>query len=639
MEIAVSAHLIAAIGEAEGNHAHGVLRADAADQSISGLVLVIGELLAGQNCWCLRVEHEANGSRAGDVTGHIGLTHGDGVAAFDGREAIGPGLAAVGAVLDGGAGFGAADGQSARVGDAVRAACTRVASQRNGGGSDLSIQNEADGSRAGRITGHIGLANGNGVVALDRSEGRSPGLAAIDAVFDGCTGFGAADGQSARVGNEIRAACTRVASQRNGGGSDLSIQNEADGSRAGGIAGHISLAHGDRVAAFDRSEGRGPALAAVGAVVDGGAGFGAADGQSARVGDAVRAACTRVASQRNARRGDLSVEHEADGSRTRGVAGHVGLAYGNGVAAFDRGEGRGPGLAAVGAVLDGGADFGATDGQGARVGDAVRAACARIASQRNGRCGDLGVEHKADSSRAGRIAGHIGLTDGYGVVALDRSEGRSPGLAAVGAVFDGRTGFGTANGQGAVVSDAVVRVSAVELQRNVWSGRCGGVDERTGRRGAVFLGSESCRGQAIGAEAGGGLHLFTCFIQHDSCMAATGAARPAARARAGSGRFQISGGVEAVGDCLLKLRDRLGIASVSQLAGLPERRFAQANRLAIRQLQRYGTACLGQHLLTAEQPVTFNQSAANAVRRYRKRLADNAFHDDVVRAHALCSEW
>ena len=86
VEIAVSAHLIAAIGEAEGNHAHGVLRADAADQSISGLVLVIGELLAGLNCWCLGVEHEADGSRAGGITGHIGLTHGDGVAALDRGE-------------------------------------------------------------------------------------------------------------------------------------------------------------------------------------------------------------------------------------------------------------------------------------------------------------------------------------------------------------------------------------------------------------------------------------------------------------------------------------------------------------------------------------------------------------------------
>ena len=194
VEIAVSAHFVAAIGEAEGNHAHGVLRADGADQSISGLVLVIAELLAGRNRWCLRVEHEADGSRAGGITGHIGLTHGDGVIALDRGEGRGPSLAAVGAVLDGGAGLGAADGQSARVGDVVRAACAGVASQRNGRCSDLGIEHEADGSRAGRIARHVGLTHGDGVAALDGREAVGPGLAAVGAVFDGRAGFGAADG-------------------------------------------------------------------------------------------------------------------------------------------------------------------------------------------------------------------------------------------------------------------------------------------------------------------------------------------------------------------------------------------------------------------------------------------------------------
>ncbi len=86
----------------------------------------------------------------------------------------------------------------------------------------------------------------------------------------------------------------------------------------------------------------------------------------------------------------LRIEHEADGRGSRNVASHVGLADGNGVAAFDWGKRRRPSLATVGAVFDSCAGFDAVEHQRAIVSYAVAVIVAAVDCQGYGWGGGCG---------------------------------------------------------------------------------------------------------------------------------------------------------------------------------------------------------------------------------------------------------
>ena len=401
LEIVIGTGIAAGGGEPEGGHADGVLGVDAANQGAAGLVFAIGELLSGRNRWRVGIHRVLSGClRRAGIAGGIGVADGgadlrvvrqvasadiDGVA----ERTVGQlddftGVDAAAQVQGDGIADGDFTADLASDGKHIAAALGGIEGVVLGDRVDgnrqvrrLGIQHKADGGGTRSIARYVGLAHGHGVATLDRGEGRAPGIAAIDAVLDGRTGFEAANIQGAVVGNAV-GRVGAVGAQDHARCGDLRVEHEADRGRAGRIAGHVGLAHGHGVAALDRGEGRTPGIAAIDAVLDGRAGFGAADGQCTGVGDVVRIACTAVGLQGNARCGNLGVEHKADGGGAGRIAGHVGLAHGDGVASLDRGKCRGPVVSAVSAVLNSGAGFDATDGQRAGIGDAVRAACAAV---------------------------------------------------------------------------------------------------------------------------------------------------------------------------------------------------------------------------------------------------------------------
>ena len=130
---------------------------------------------------CKSIEGEAEGRGCGRVAGHIGLANLNGVETLDRGERIAPGRTVVDRILDNGAGLDAGESQRAVVGDMVGIGATTVDGQRHAGRRRCNrIEGEAQAGGAGHVAGDIGLANLNGVDALDRGERIAPGRAVVD---------------------------------------------------------------------------------------------------------------------------------------------------------------------------------------------------------------------------------------------------------------------------------------------------------------------------------------------------------------------------------------------------------------------------------------------------------------------------
>ena len=73
------------------------------------------------------------------------------------------------------------EGQRAVVGDMVGVGAATVGGQRHAGRRRrMGVEGEAQARGAGHVAGHIGLANLNGVEALDRGKRIAPGRAVVD---------------------------------------------------------------------------------------------------------------------------------------------------------------------------------------------------------------------------------------------------------------------------------------------------------------------------------------------------------------------------------------------------------------------------------------------------------------------------
>ena len=83
--------------------------------------------------------------------------------------------------MDERAGLDAREGQRAVVGDMVGVGAAAVGGQRHAGRRRrMGVEGEAEARGAGHVAGHIGLANQNGVRALDRRERIAPARAVVD---------------------------------------------------------------------------------------------------------------------------------------------------------------------------------------------------------------------------------------------------------------------------------------------------------------------------------------------------------------------------------------------------------------------------------------------------------------------------
>ena len=65
------------------------------------------------------------------------------------------------------------------------------------------VQREAEAGGRGHVAGHVGLANRNGVEALNRCERVGPGLAVVDRVLNECAGLDAGEGQRTGIGDVV----------------------------------------------------------------------------------------------------------------------------------------------------------------------------------------------------------------------------------------------------------------------------------------------------------------------------------------------------------------------------------------------------------------------------------------------------
>ena len=134
---------------------------------------------------CMGVEGEAQARGAGHVAGHIGLANLNGVETLDRGKRIAPGLPVINRILDERAGLDAREGQRAVVGDMVGVGAAAVGGQRHARRRrPMGVEGEAEGRGRGHVAGHIGLANLNGVDALDRGERIAPGRAVVDRILD-----------------------------------------------------------------------------------------------------------------------------------------------------------------------------------------------------------------------------------------------------------------------------------------------------------------------------------------------------------------------------------------------------------------------------------------------------------------------
>ena len=94
--------------------------------------------------------------------------------------------------MDDGAGLDAEEGQRAVVGDKVGVGAATVDGQRHAGRRRRNrVEGEAQAGGAGHVAGDIGLADLNGVDALDRRERIAPGRAVVDRILDNSAGLDA----------------------------------------------------------------------------------------------------------------------------------------------------------------------------------------------------------------------------------------------------------------------------------------------------------------------------------------------------------------------------------------------------------------------------------------------------------------
>ena len=69
----------------------------------------------------------------------------------------------------------------------------------------------------GHIAGHVGLANLNGVEALNRCERAGPGLAVVDRVLNDRAGLDAGEGQRTGIGDVVGPGAAAVGRQCHAG--------------------------------------------------------------------------------------------------------------------------------------------------------------------------------------------------------------------------------------------------------------------------------------------------------------------------------------------------------------------------------------------------------------------------------------
>ncbi|EDT01737.1 hypothetical protein BamIOP4010DRAFT_4736 [Burkholderia ambifaria IOP40-10] len=260
----------------------------------------------------------------------------------------------VDAVLNGGAGFGAGDVQRTDIGDVISGAATGIGGQRNTRRGSRGIERETERRGRRRIARHIDLSNLNVVQPFGGAETRIPVRTVVDAVLNGCAGFGASYVQRTDIGDVISSAAARVGGQRDTRRPSRRIQRKTERRRGRRITRDIDLPNLHIIHAFDGTEARTPMRAVIDAVLHGGARLRPGDIQRPDIRDVIRRATARIDRQRHSRRRPGSrIQRERARRRGRRIAGHVDLPHQHGIRSFDGAEARVPVRAVVGAVLNG----------------------------------------------------------------------------------------------------------------------------------------------------------------------------------------------------------------------------------------------------------------------------------------------
>ncbi len=125
------------------------------------------------------------------------------------------------------------------------------------------------------------------------------------------------------------------------------------------------------------------------------------------------------------------------------------------------------------------------------------------------------------------------------------------------------------------------------------------------------------------------------FVQHDNVAATTGrAASSASRTRAGSGCFQLYGGVKTGSQSLFKTCCTLSIGRPTSgfAFRLPVAVFSYGQGLPAFELQHGFATEGGYQLLALHQALALEHLALHAISRNNEDLADNAFNssDDIA---------
>ncbi len=148
-------------------------------------------------------------------------------------------------------------------------------------------------------------------------------------------------------------------------------------------------------------------------------------------------------------------------------------------------------------------------------------------------------------------------------------------------------------------------------------------------------------GETLSREADSRVDPGSGCLQGHEAVATTGSAAPARSRRAGRGGFKSGGRVDTGGDGLLQFVNRWrglcsGLRKVGagiRIAAAPLSVAAQVQGAAISQFEGNGASGTGVYLIADQQPVAFNEYAADAFWRHRENLTNNAFDDGNNTAH------
>ncbi|MNZ32581.1 hypothetical protein D3C78_499130 [compost metagenome] len=157
----------------------------------------------------------------------------------------------------------------------------------------------------------------------------------------------------------------------------------------------------------------------------------------------------------------------------------------------------------------------------------------------------------------------------------------------------------------------------------------------------LFAIEHGSKAQPVSREADGRVDPARGFFEHDKAVATAQCATTARRRWASRSRFKLGSRVDTGSDRLLQLFHRWrGLRGCLAQVGAAVRRISaplavstQVEQTAIGQFQSNCTARAGEHFLTGQQAVPFDQNTPNALWGYRNNLADNTFDDGYNAAH------